>query len=234
MDRGTWQGTSCRVAKSRTRLKRLSTQSRKRSNSCYCSRLQVATWVSRIWSPGWESLSTQTQTSSSPQSLTIRRCGKTQRHPTTLGLESGWRFHSPVLSSPLFLVVVCFSFFLATCAYLLGWTTADILPAGVWWRRVSSLPRLGWGADHRETMALVGGQDGRAGGGERRGACMWLLLVLILCRNIAWLVELRDWCWCSASNRWTYSNVTTCTTGVPHFTVGSFASSRSLYSMVLW
>ena len=147
MDRGTWQGAAWRVAKSWTRLKRLSTQSRKRSNSCYCSRLQVATWVSRIWSPGWESLSTQTQTSSSPQSLTIRRCGKTQRYPTTLGLETGWRFHSPVLSSLLFLVVVCFSFFLATCPYLLRWTTADILPAGVWWRRVSvsSAPQTGVG-----------------------------------------------------------------------------------------
>ena len=79
----------------------------------------------------------------------------------------------------------------------------------------AALPRLGWGADHRETMALVGGQDGRAGGGERRGACMQLLLVLILCRNIAWLVELGDWRWCSASNCWTYSNFITCTTGVP-------------------
>ena len=68
-----------------------------------------------------------------------------QRHLNTLGLESGWHFHSPVLIlSPD--SCGCLLFFLSCHVPVLRWTTADILPDGVWWRHVSvsSAPRLGW------------------------------------------------------------------------------------------
>ena len=98
MDRGAWQAAVHRVAESDTTEATEHAQSQKRPNSCYSSRLQVATWVSRIWSPGWESLSTQTQISSSPRSLTIRRCGKTPKAPEHPGAGVWVTFSFPSLN----------------------------------------------------------------------------------------------------------------------------------------
>ena len=236
-------GYSARVAKSQTRLKRLSTRSHR--NCLILVTVPDCKWPHESAGsgvPDERAYLHRLRSCHHPNHWQSEGAERPQRHPNTLGLESGWRFHSPVLSSPPILVVVCFSFFPATCPYLLRWMIADTLPDGVWWKHMSmsSAPRLGWGANHRETIALIGGQDCRAGDGERRGACVQLLLVLILYRTTAWLVELGDWHWYSASNRWTYSNFITWTTGVPFLCqdptlqLGSFASNWSLYSMVLW
>ena len=243
MDRGTWQATVHRVAKSRTPLKQLSPRSHR--NGLILVTVPDCKWPHESAGsgvPDERAYLHRLRSCHHPNHWQSEGAERPQRHPNTLGLESGWRFHSPVLSSPPILVVVCFSFFLATCPYLLRWMTADTLPDGVWWRHMSmsSAPRLGWGADHRETIALIGGQDCRADDGERWGACVQLLLMLILYRTMAWLVELGDWHWYSASNCWTYLNFITWTTGVPFLCQdpmlqsGSFASNWSLYSMVLW